>query len=659
MRSPKPCSQIPISQASQKPGFCVPEDDYDSFSDESREGSVKVILDFHALPDSVPSPDDEGLSDVGRKKPTLVSQPQHTTEKPAVGVALTVQKSQVVGSSPQNPIEVWNEIDSCKNTEPKTPVQRIPSTLSKNVDHNGSSQLDAIDLEIASVSSIVLSSSDSEDDCLEVLPSTNDKSTQPTASQTASACPSTASIVGSQSKDIPKCNVGATQCRPSDGFADKMADHWADMMAEKMADKMADEISDKIAQSRQLERINTSENSVGTKGSITKDLEEDSTSDSTDDLESADENDIGIQNSHPSKGNERQSQNLCAPISDHDASQPETALSGPRPGPGIDTNIEVKCAATRLRRQHEFPWNSSFAGIPHENDRHEMNCTYIAPPRVPSPSDAALAKHLDQPIFPPSWIIEDSLSLSNYRNEFPPVGPHPLEHVSVGLESSNQWRDGFITSFHDPPPSDSVISDFHARNRASFAPRLPTAYHHNRYQFAADPSSPRIINRSDSHSLKSLNLQTTSEGSSSKLNISNIVNPQADAFQTLKRKADEISVEEVDRELAGQTQPISSADSNLPEAQNRDMEAADVPDLFSESSHSISETPHSPANPVATTEVAEPRHKKIKTSHSSALEIGKFLSGVCVGIAGAFAVFIASIPTNVQEEALREFSGAT
>lgn len=53
-----------------------------------------------------------------------------------------------------------------------------------------------------------------------------------------------------------------------------------------------------------------------------------------------------------------------------------------------------------------------------------------------------------------------------------------------------------------------------------------------------------------------------------------------------------------------------------------------------------------------------PARKKVKTSASSSKGVGKFMVGVGVGLLGAVAAFIATIPASVYEEALREFGNA-
>ena len=51
-----------------------------------------------------------------------------------------------------------------------------------------------------------------------------------------------------------------------------------------------------------------------------------------------------------------------------------------------------------------------------------------------------------------------------------------------------------------------------------------------------------------------------------------------------------------------------------------------------------------------------PARKKARMSTPTSGGIGKFVSGVAVGLAGAFAAFVATIPASVREEALREMT---
>ncbi len=149
-----------------------------------------------------------------------------------------------------------------------------------------------------------------------------------------------------------------------------------------------------------------------------------------------------------------------------------------------------------------------------------------------------------------------------------------------------------------------------------------------------------------------------------RLNISDIVNPLTDSSRNSKRKADEISshldeahaneqalrsYERSRTELMLQREGPSDLDT---ENDNEDDAAfvtigklGDAMPLF----------PELPKDTI-TVDVVGPALKKQKTSSSSAAGIGKFVSGVLVGVAGAFAAFVATIPMSVQDEALQELA---
>ena len=101
---------------------------------------------------------------------------------------------------------------------------------------------------------------------------------------------------------------------------------------------------------------------------------------------------------------------------------------------------------------------------------------------------------------------------------------------------------------------------------------------------------------------------------------------------------------------------LGDEDSPLPDAQPRES-------IFQPSTASTSQDePVLGSVPVITTvqghDAREPARKKVKTSSSSSGGIGKFVMGVGFGLLGAAAAFVATIPTSVYEEALREFSNA-
>ena len=146
---------------------------------------------------------------------------------------------------------------------------------------------------------------------------------------------------------------------------------------------------------------------------------------------------------------------------------------------------------------------------------------------------------------------------------------------------------------------------------------------------------------------------------SSKLPISDIVNdaPKQEGghARSLKRKADDMTANGSEEPTAPRlTETVNlgpnSQDSVLPDAQPRDgfgISASDLDDTILRIQASVGE--------LATTD--EPPRKKTKTARTNSKPIKAFISGMlvgCVGLVGACAAFIATIPDAVRDEALRE-----
>ena len=107
--------------------------------------------------------------------------------------------------------------------------------------------------------------------------------------------------------------------------------------------------------------------------------------------------------------------------------------------------------------------------------------------------------------------------------------------------------------------------------------------------------------------------------------------------------------------MSGQVDIIDQ-DTPLPDAQPR--EAINETPNASVSQDSLTEPAIGPVSIVTTVpedSTEGPARKKAKMSPSSSNGVGKFMVGVGVGLLGAAAAFVATIPTSVYEEALREF----
>ena len=101
---------------------------------------------------------------------------------------------------------------------------------------------------------------------------------------------------------------------------------------------------------------------------------------------------------------------------------------------------------------------------------------------------------------------------------------------------------------------------------------------------------------------------------------------------------------------------LGDEDTPLPDAQPRE-------NIFQSATASMSQDePAFDSVPVKTAiqghDAQGPARKKARTSSSSSGGIGKFVMGVGFGLLGAAAAFVATIPTSVYEEALREFNNA-
>ena len=161
----------------------------------------------------------------------------------------------------------------------------------------------------------------------------------------------------------------------------------------------------------------------------------------------------------------------------------------------------------------------------------------------------------------------------------------------------------------------------------------------------------------------------------SKLNISSIVNaPSDNSSKRSKRKAEDMcsgaeeessSLPAVESLLQAPRQPpppspysgnTQNDESHLPDAQPRDnLPPLEVAPL-SQDSVLQSNVPSTSATIVTKPETLEgPPRKKAKTSSSTSGVVG-FVSGVCLGLAAAVAGFVATIPSSVHEEALRELA---
>ena len=319
------------------------------------------------------------------------------------------------------------------------------------------------------------------------------------------------------------------------------------------------------------------------------------------------------------------------------------------------------------RRDEGYPQHTTY-GYPHVQlstvvsmgegiDVSQPMTGYIAPgqftQRAPSPSDAALARKAKDPkptlyqshnssadfAFDPYSFPE--LKSPELRSRPYNQGPFSTRYMSGSLQSQLprvMYDNVPAPSEHSQPTSDV---NFHGANYD------PTSY-----------SEPR----------------KTPDASYSKLNISSIVNAPENSSKRSKRKAEDMcsgaeeessSVPAVESLLQASRQPpppspysgnSQNNESPLPDAQPRDnllpVEVAPLSqDSILESNVQLTSTTIATKPEI----LKGPPRKKAKTSSSSSGVVG-FVSGVCLGLAAAVAGFVATIPSSVHEEALRELA---
>lgn len=333
------------------------------------------------------------------------------------------------------------------------------------------------------------------------------------------------------------------------------------------------------------------------------------------------------------------------------------------------------------------------------NQSHIQESQQRPAQRLPSPSDAALARN-----GPAYWYQEAPVRNvelhHNCNYQILPYGRDPtIQKTSSpwgsfgGAPLSNSREnslldvgDGSWTRYDDGPfahrttlPSTPALSPHIpqlpqlepiTRKLTTAPPQVSTAFADEvspSEEGTTESTSPAIINEKASSNLpeETEYRRKSNEGYSSRLNIMDIVNPLTDSSRSLKRKAEEISssndMEKIDKEPvteeeASEEVGLTSSDGETEENNQEDDISISNCELPSKDPAPL---PPPASEEAAISDLAGPARKKQKTSDSSAIGIGKFVSGVLVGVAGALAAFIATIPMSVQNEALQEISRAS
>lgn len=328
------------------------------------------------------------------------------------------------------------------------------------------------------------------------------------------------------------------------------------------------------------------------------------------------------------------------------------------------------------------------------NQSHIQESQQRASQRPPSPSDAALARNGST-----YWFQEASDRDGEYQPNYnyttlpyardPAIQKSSIPWNNFGTPSSNTREnslldvgDGTWTRYDDGPfahrttlPSTPALSPpMHqvpplepiARKLTTAPPHVPIAFADEvlpLMERTTESTNPTIINEKTSTNFpeEPEYRRKSNEGYSSRLNIMDIVNPLTDTSRSLKRKAEEISTNNVER---NDNEPVTEASEEGGLTSDGEIEENNQEDDISISNSELPSQDPAPLPPPVSEESAisdltGPARKKQKTSESSAIGIGKFVSGVLVGVAGAFAAFVATIPMSVQNEALEEISRAS
>ena len=591
--------------------FQVPDDDFDSSSDISREESVQ-ILKSHVRAYSVPSSDDDISSDAGNAKSSLSLGLKHDTSAcpstPAIPVLPALKTS---GTTPQHPIEIWTEPTPQEELELVSPnksgIFRRPGDGVSNW-HNKLSGM-----ETAPVDEPTIPNSDSEDDAPEVLSTKQRQQTPPK---------DTSEYFVSEDLDSRNPDDKPFQVRNTEQYKSTV---------------------------NHQSLVNVPQPLVPSSETRTRDIYIKPANTLADGLNNVEE----VPYERESFFDTGCSDFYCQP-----------------------TNAPAHCVSCS---------DSVIVG------QDINNGIYHAPQRLPSPSDAALARKASAPIQKIHWppVAEDSTrptyhESSRNQESSQTIAPDKTsvgsydwrisefsrESLFGGLNSSgaHYGDERFSDRFHRDSSSnlryfshrintaanEQVVQDYKAT-----APWQSTAspFHYN--FIYEDFAAPSTTHDKEEAAVEENRHQTKDgEGQPSRLSISDIVNPHLAITRSLKRKADEMRSDETHEDDGGSQIPSPPGSQGvLHDAQPRDIPTEDATKFLNhdDSTEIPSESSPPSQQTRADSDLGQPPNKKVRTS-SRAMGIGKFMTGVCVGVAGAFAAFIATIPISVQEEALREMA---
>ena len=620
-------------------GFRVPEEDHDSYSDQSREGSVQVI-ESHPRTYSIPSSSDEETD---------------SDEDDEIEIASSVHGDENRGSTPTTPdrgngfkkhapheVEAKTPETGLSHSEVRELNLKGPSLhdlLSKPATL-GASPKNPIDLEGASAAKNDAPDTESEDDGPDILPIPQ---------------PLPTFMEGSGWQEMqPPCQ----QNNPPAASGD--------LDTQDQVKRIILETQAHVSKEETPMRQNSLE-------MLTESLTE-----ATDGFDSEDDDGFDQDDDFSDFNPDKDIENDFALLQHEQPRQEpmDTIYPNPRSSSRRDEGYSQHITYG-YNHGHILPISMS-EGI----DVSQPTVGYIAhhqsAHRAPSPSDAALARKAKDP---KPTLYQSHNSSADF--EFDPAtfedsssvnGPVRRSAIAVapGSYSYPELKSPELSSkpYDQGPFSTRYISS----SLQSQIPRViydnaPAPLYHS--QSTSDVTFHGVNHDSTSYSEP----RKASDAPYSKLNIASIVNaPSENSSKRSKRKAEDMcsgaeeessSPPAVESLLQAPRQPpppspysgnTQNNESLLPDAQPRDnLLPVEVAPL-SQSSILESNVQSTSATTATQPETLEgPPRKKAKTSSSSSGVMG-FVSGVCLGLAAAVAGFVATIPSSVHEEALRELA---
>lgn len=215
--------------------------------------------------------------------------------------------------------------------------------------------------------------------------------------------------------------------------------------------------------------------------------------------------------------------------------------------------------------------------------------------------------------------------------------PYPSTQDAPRYDTTNNYSS--IHTRHAPVPSSPLrlYNDSASKLDETQPSRLPIA----------DLLTPTLGNKSNG--LKGENVESV---------------PTLSTSRNLKRKADQLEEDvAVVEDSINNAIPLTpeSQGSELPDAQPREELSASAETIITQTSQDTfvlegKGSTQSQLQALAAQEIAGPARKKAKIQTSKTGGIAKFVGGVCVGVVGVVAAFVATIPDSVREEAMREVS---